>query len=49
MKKPAIKLKWEMQKVLRHEKGDPNLFIIVEMQIITTVNFHFLPVRLSTI
>lgn len=31
-----------MQKMLRYEKGNPNSFIIVEMHILTTFNFHFL-------
>lgn len=38
----SIQLKWGMQKVLKYKKGNRNSFIIVEMQILTTFNFHFL-------
>lgn len=30
--------------MLRYDKEHPNIFIIVEMQIVTAVNFHFLPI-----
>lgn len=39
VRKSVIQLKWEMQKVLRYEKGNPSSFIIVEMQILNTLIF----------
>ena len=30
--------------MLRYDKENPNIFIIVEMQIVTAVNLHFLPI-----
>lgn len=40
-------IKMGIKRVLRYDKEHPNIFIIVEMQIVTAVNFHFLPIAIN--